>query len=333
MGLPPRATHALSLGLIAGVLSLPPALARAQGTSGPTPLPILTPALETRPAGTPQAARPLPVCGLLAVGAPGSSPLVPLSGPGPGAGSLAAPPAPAIRPTPAPTARPVSTRDPAATATSGTSAAPVGTALPRSPTAVQDATPRPATLATVQTLRGLSRELVAELFRIDQQLVSTASALRQAEAELVQFTAETQALEAELAVKQAAVEARGAVYGVRLRAIYKFGRTSPLEEILSARDFGDALRRITMLQSVARIDNRLLGQLRAERDAILDTTTRLRDKQRAATELRDQIDQQHQTLITQYEQQAAVVRQAQEEQSQAELALAAQQSSALAGSI
>lgn len=258
---------------------------------------------------------------------------MPPPGPGAGAsgaGSLAAPP---LRPTPAPTARPVSTRDPLATATSATPAIPAGTAVPRSPTAARDATPPPPSLARVQSLRGLARDVVAELFRIDQQLVSTASALRHAEAELGQLTAETEALEAELAIKQAAVEARGAVYGVRLRAIYKFGRTSPLEEILSARDFGDALRRITMLQSVARIDNHLLGQLRAERDAILDTTNRLRDKQRAASDLRDQIDQQHQTLLTQYEAQSVVVRQAQEEQSQAEVALAAQQSSALAGSI
>ncbi len=189
------------------------------------------------------------------------------------------------------------------------------------------------TLATVQALRGLTKELVAELYRIDQQLVAAANALRRAEADLAQLAAEMQALEAELAIKQAAVDARSAVYGARLRAIYKFSRTSPLEEILSARDFGDVLRRITLLRSVAREDNRLLGQLRSERDAMLDMAARLREKQHEATALRDEIDAQHQVLTLRHAEQREAVRQAQEQQSQAETILAAQQSSALGGRI
>jgi murein DD-endopeptidase MepM/ murein hydrolase activator NlpD len=163
--------------------------------------------------------------------------------------------------------------------------------------------------------------------------VTAAGALRQAEADLDRLSTEIVALEAELAQKQAAVDERNAVYGTRLRAIYKFTRTSPLEEILSSRDFGDMLKRVTLLQAVARADNLLLGQLRAEYDALQATANTLREKQQATIALKAQIEEQQRILAARREEQASAVARAQEQQSQAEAALAAQQASALAGRI
>ncbi|MGH2356170.1 MAG: murein hydrolase activator EnvC family protein [Chloroflexota bacterium] len=214
------------------------------------------------------------------------------------------------------------------------------TSSPSLPGATEDTTqaaatttPRPATAATLEELRGLTRELVAELRQIDQDLVEAAAKLRQAEDELAEVTAQTQVLEAELAARQAAVDQRAAAYGARLRALYKFTRTSPLEEILSAQDFGDALRRLTMIQAIMRVDHRLLGQLRAERDAVLEVTNTLREQQRRAAALRDEIDHQHEVLLARQADQAAAVARAQAEQSEVEAALFHQQAGALAANI
>ena len=193
-------------------------------------------------------------------------------------------------------------------------------------------TRRPST-ALVQELRGLTRDLVGELFRIDQDLVIAAGALRQAEADLEQLGAEIVALEAEMARKQTAMDERSAVYGTRLRAIYKFTRTSPLEEILSSRSFGEMLKRVTMLQAVARVDNRLLVELRNERDALRATADQLREKHQAVAVLKAEIEEQQRILVVRREEQAAAVARAQLEQSQVEAAFAAQQVTALAGRI
>jgi murein DD-endopeptidase MepM/ murein hydrolase activator NlpD len=214
------------------------------------------------------------------------------------------------------------------------------TRLPSSPTATlrpgETASPAPTrrpSAALVQELRGLTQDMVGELYRIDQDLVTAAGALRQAEADLDRLTTEIVALEAELAQKQAAMNERSAVYGTRLRAIYKFTRTSPLEEILSAHDFGDMLKRVTLLQAVARADSLLLGRLRAEYDSLQATANTLREKQQATIALKAQIEEQQRILAARREEQASAVARAQEQQSQAEAALAAQQASALAGRI
>jgi murein DD-endopeptidase MepM/ murein hydrolase activator NlpD len=192
---------------------------------------------------------------------------------------------------------------------------------------------RPPSFSVIQELRGVTQDLVKELFRIDQDLVAAASALRQAELDLERMSGEIVVLEAELTQRQAAMDERSAVYGTRLRALYKFTRTSPLEVILSSRDFGDLLSRLSMLQAVARVDNRLMGQLKAERDAVQAATNALRERQQAVTALRVEIVEQQRILTERRDEQALAVTRAQAQQVQAEAALASQQATALGARI
>jgi murein DD-endopeptidase MepM/ murein hydrolase activator NlpD len=310
-----------------------PATAAAQTPPGASGTPQGTPGAATVrasvPAGTPPAGPETPAAGTPGAGgteAPGTATPRPVIVPdcGPGMAGMIAPGsvppvAPArttqIRPTAAPTRLPfpTSTADPNATVS------PVPTRAP--------------SFAVVQELRGLTQDLANELRRIDQELTTAAANLRQAEADLDRLSGEISVLEAELVQRQAAMDERSAVYGTRLRALYKFTRTSPLEEILSARDFGDLLNRLTMLQAVTRVDNRLLGQLKAERDSVQSARDGLRERQQAVTVLRAEIVEQQRILTVRHDEQAIAVARAQEQQTQAEAALASQQATALGGRI
>jgi peptidoglycan hydrolase CwlO-like protein len=175
--------------------------------------------------------------------------------------------------------------------------------------------------AVVEQLRGATTSYAAELRRIDADLLQTVNRLRQAEADLARIEAEIQDLERQMAEKQAAVEQRARAYSTRLRGLYKFTRTSPLEQLLAARDFSDALRRITMMQAVAQVDRQLLGQLRNEHRALVEARAGLAQRQAEATTLRDEIRRQRQTLEARRAEQSALVARAQEQQRQAEAAL------------
>ncbi|MGH2367504.1 MAG: murein hydrolase activator EnvC family protein, partial [Chloroflexota bacterium] len=106
-----------------------------------------------------------------------------------------------------------------------------------------------------------------------------------------------------------------------LRALYKFTRTSPLEQLLAARDFSDALRRVAMMQAITRVDNRLLGQLRTEYGELLASREALQRKQEEAVALRDEIDQQRRALADRRADQAAALVRAQQDQGEAESGL------------
>jgi septal ring factor EnvC (AmiA/AmiB activator) len=123
--------------------------------------------------------------------------------------------------------------------------------------------------AVVEQLRGETGAYAAELRKIDAELLAAVGRFREAEAGLAAVEVEVEQLEEQIAEKELAVQQRASVYGTRLRALYKFTRTSPLEQLLAARSFSDALRRVTAMQAVTRVDNRLLGQLRDEHEELV----------------------------------------------------------------
>lgn len=177
--------------------------------------------------------------------------------------------------------------------------------------------------AVVSELRGVTSASTADLRRVDQDLFVTANRLQAALDNLARVDAETQALETQIAEKQAAVDQRANAYSTRLRALYKFTRTSPLEQLLGAHDFSDALRRVTMMQAVARVDNQLLGGLRAEYAALVSDKAALEAKRQEALALRGEIEQQQSALQEQRTQKAALVATAQQNQLHAEADLSA----------
>jgi murein DD-endopeptidase MepM/ murein hydrolase activator NlpD len=189
-------------------------------------------------------------------------------------------------------------------------------------TAVRELTSRrQGQQGTVEQLRGVTGAYAADLRKVDAELMAAVGRFRQAEADLERVDAEAARLEEEIAAKEEAVQQRANVYGTRLRALYKFTRTSPLEQLLGARSFTDALHRMTMMQAVTRVDNRLLGQLRAEHDELARAREALAQKRAEQAALRDELDQQRLALEERRAEQAALVARAQQEQRSAEMAL------------
>ncbi|CAA9281116.1 MAG: hypothetical protein AVDCRST_MAG77-3851 [uncultured Chloroflexi bacterium] len=173
----------------------------------------------------------------------------------------------------------------------------------------------------VEQLRGVTGAYAAELRKVDADLMAAVGRFRQAEADLERVDAEAVRLEGEIAAKEEAVRQRAGVYGTRLRALYKFTRTSPLEQLLGARSFTDALHRMTMMQAVTRVDNRLLGQLRSEHDELTLAREALARNRAEQAVLRDELDQQRVALEERRAEQASLVLMAQQEQRTAESAL------------
>ena len=173
----------------------------------------------------------------------------------------------------------------------------------------------------VEQLRGVTGAQTSDLRRVDADLIAAVNRFNQAEAALDRVDAEIARLEAAIAEKELAVSKRADVYGTRLRALYKFTRTSPLEQLLAASSFTDALHRITMMQAVTRVDNRLLGQLRGEHDELKSDRQSLEDRRAEAINLRAELDEQRRVLEARRADQARLVAQAQSEQRAAEGAL------------
>ena len=175
--------------------------------------------------------------------------------------------------------------------------------------------------SVVDRLRGRTQGFAVELGRVEEALFATINRLVQAEAELDQVEQDLTLLEAQIVEKQAAVDARSGVYTTRLRAMYKFTRTSPLEQLLGARDFSEVLQRVTMMQAFTRVDNLLLGQLRTEQADLLRAKEELQRKQALAQALRDEIDLQRVNLALQRTQQATLLEAARVDQGEAESVL------------
>jgi murein DD-endopeptidase MepM/ murein hydrolase activator NlpD len=173
----------------------------------------------------------------------------------------------------------------------------------------------------VEQLRGITGAQASDLRRVDAELIAAVGRFNRAEAALLRVDEEIGSLESAIAAKEAAVAQRADVYGTRLRALYKFTQTSPLEQLLGARSFTDALHRVTMMQAVTRVDNRLLGQLRGEHDELKKDRALLDEKRGEAVALRTELDEQRRALEGRRAEQALLVAQAQSEQRAAEGAL------------
>ena len=200
-------------------------------------------------------------------------------------------------------------------------AAPAGRAAP------------PVTAAAVAGLRDTTRARLAALRQIDEDLLAAASRLRAADDRLAEVAADLRALDVQLGAQQAAVDAQAAAYGVHLRVLYKFQRFSPLEQLLSARDFGELLHRAMLMRAVVAVDQQRLRQFRAEHEALLLTQRGLEEKEREAAALREAVAREQLALAEGRAALAAAAEHARQEQSEAETALFLAQERASAAAI
>lgn len=103
-------------------------------------------------------------------------------------------------------------------------------------------------------VRKQERRVLGELEGIDRTREQAEQRLDALSAELRQSTARTQAVATQLSTAQRQLTLRRQRLGVRLREIYKYGRTSYLDVVLGAEDFSEFISRWHLVSTVVRTD-------------------------------------------------------------------------------
>ena len=128
-------------------------------------------------------------------------------------------------------------------------------------------------------------------------------------------------LEAQQEEHRAKLAQRAAVYGQRLRVIYKLAQTPPLILIFGATDLNDFLKRLNGFAAIAREDSRQVAAWRRAQDQAERIRQELDAEKAEQKSLREEADKVEQELDTNYDEQQRLLAQIKEEEArtQAEL--------------
>lgn len=116
--------------------------------------------------------------------------------------------------------------------------------------------------------RNREAELKAELNQLDHRLQELQSELARINREIAATERKIARVEAELAEAEAALAEKETLFKRRLRNIYERGYVSYLDVLLGASSFSDFLTRFNNLKIIADNDQRLVDEVRAERDRV-----------------------------------------------------------------
>lgn len=100
-----------------------------------------------------------------------------------------------------------------------------------------------------------------EINRVEDEIEATAQAIEKSKADLI-------IREEELKIAEANCMEYDENFKTRARIMYENGTSSYLEVLLGASSFGDFLSRIEMVKEIVEYDRRILGEMKATRDAL-----------------------------------------------------------------
>jgi murein DD-endopeptidase MepM/ murein hydrolase activator NlpD len=116
-------------------------------------------------------------------------------------------------------------------------------------------------LNQLQALRG-------QIAALDSQLQTVNNQIQQETAKLEVIARQIALAKEQLALKEAELAQHIADFSKRMRLLYKSGKVSGLELVLSAANFTDLMNRIFFFNDIVREDRRQVGQLQKERATI-----------------------------------------------------------------
>ena len=116
--------------------------------------------------------------------------------------------------------------------------------------------------------RSRKSELESEMNQLDHRLQELQSELARINREIAATERKIARVEAELAEAEAALAEKETLFKRRLRNIYERGYVSYLDVLLGASSFSDFLTRFNNLKIIADNDQRLVDEVRAERDRV-----------------------------------------------------------------
>ena len=163
--------------------------------------------------------------------------------------------------------------------------------------------------AELQQLRRKGESASDALQRVESELYAAIDRRKAIQTKLEKTEVRIRDLEAQQEEHRAKLAERTAVYGQRLRVIYKLAQTPPLVLIFGATDLNDFLKRLNSFTVLAREDSRQVAawrreqeqaeQVRRELDAEKAEQTSLRAEETEVERVLDIKRDQHQQLLAQ----------------------------------
>lgn len=158
-----------------------------------------------------------------------------------------------------------------------------------------------------QSLANAQKKATETLAYIDQlkaQIAAQQAKVAQTQTRLGDTDRQIRLTEAEITRQEAHLQVRQGLLAQRVRAMDKHGSVDYMELVVTSRSFNELIDRLAIMQGIIRSDQRLVDNLRRERD---------------------QIKQLRQKLQKQHDQQAALLKQQRDQQAQVERTKTAQQ--------
>ncbi|WDV45249.1 peptidoglycan DD-metalloendopeptidase family protein [Clostridiaceae bacterium M8S5] len=141
------------------------------------------------------------------------------------------------------------------------------------------------------------KKVANEIKRLDLNMDKAQEELEIVEAELKKVQGEIEVTKGELAQAEDNILKKKDVLKQRVRATYINGNLGYLEVLLGAKDFGDLLSRLDMVQYIMKQDKELLGYMKEQKEIIEDKKKELVGKEATLTVTKTNVKQKKSSLM------------------------------------
>lgn len=135
-------------------------------------------------------------------------------------------------------------------------------------------------------------EAVVQLQVAQQEKEQASAQVAVLEVQLERTQAELDKLTAQMKVTEQHYQERKALFGVRLRAIQEEGRISYLSVLFGSHSFSEFVSRFEVLKEVARLDRKLMAEIRTDHEALAEQRTQVESRKAAQSDLKAKAQQQ-----------------------------------------
>jgi septal ring factor EnvC (AmiA/AmiB activator) len=148
-----------------------------------------------------------------------------------------------------------------------------------------------------QQLRGKERTAVKELKRVEDEINTTEKYLRKLTKTEANLERQLALTTEEVRRARDALSSQRNLLAWRLREIYKYGRTSSLEFLLSSESFAELLGRFKYLTLVARSDRKMMENFDENKKKLETSEAKLKRQLSDITELRKEQEKEKKNLV------------------------------------
>ncbi|MDI6600548.1 MAG: peptidoglycan DD-metalloendopeptidase family protein [Thermoanaerobacteraceae bacterium] len=177
------------------------------------------------------------------------------------------------------------------------------------------------TKTQINTVEKQKSQYLKELEDLDRKINETNSQLETLQVQLNQIQKNYDQTQKDLEEAQETLERENNLYKERIKAMYINGPTGYVEVLLDSTDFSDFISRLDMIQRIIDYDNKLLYEMKSNRDAIEAEKQKLLDQKAQLLATKNQIDSRKRDLKNQETNRSLLVKRLESQREQLEAAL------------